>query len=148
MPPDYDIHSEMAAAPDGRRWIVEARRPRSGGDVGVTMLVVRTMADAEAVVWRDVLPPEADPAVHVATVAANIRAGRWPGADERPRPMSYWSPTLLVLAWLVLVTPLALLAWLRWLSGDASGVAPFVMTVAWGALGALVALVYTRSSTG
>jgi hypothetical protein len=137
----------MAAAPDGRRWVVEARRPRTGA-AGVTMLVVRTMADQDAVVWRDVLPPEADPVAHVATVAATIRSGGWPGDVPRPAPATYWSPTVMVLLWLVLVTPLALLAWLRWLSGDASGVAPLVLTVVWGATGATVALVYTRSSTG
>ena len=147
-PPEFDLHAEMAAAPDGRRWVVEARRPRAGA-AGVTMLVVRTMADTDAVVWRDVLPPEADPAAHVSRVAASIRAGGWPGGlDERPRPSTYWSPTILVLLWLVLFTPLALLAWLWWLGGDASSVAPTVMTVVWGATGALVALVYTRSSTG
>lgn len=137
----------MVAAPDGRRWVVEARRPRAGA-AGVTMLVVRTVADQDAVVWRDVLPPEADPVAHVATVAATIRSGGWPGDAPRSSPATYWSPTIVVLLWLVLVTPLTLLAWLRWLSGDASGVAPLVLTVVWGAAGAAVALVYTRSSTG
>jgi hypothetical protein len=141
---DFDLHAEMVAAPDGKRWVVEARRPRTGA--GVTMLVVRTLADA--VVWRQVLPPEADPAVHVATVASTIRSGGWPGADDRPAPSSYWSPTVLVLLWMVVVTPLALLAWLRWLSGDASAAAPLVFTVVWAATGALVDLVHTRSTNG
>lgn len=147
MTGDFDLHAEMVAAPDGRRWVVEARRPRTGA-TAVTMLVVRTMADTDAVVWRQVLPPEADPLAHVATVAATIRSGGWPGAEPRPAAATYWSPTLMVLLWLVLVTPLALLAWLRWLSGDASGVAPVVLTIVWAATGAAVAFAYTRSSTG
>ena len=145
--PEFDLHAEMASAPDGRRWVVEARRPRTGA-AAVTMLVVRTLADTDAVVWRQVLPPEADPVDHVATVAATIRSGGWPGGGTRPRPSTYWSPTLLVVLWLVLVTPLALLAWLRWLTADASGAIAAVLTVVWAASGAGVALAYTRSSTG
>lgn len=144
----FDLHAEMVAAPDGRRWVVEARRPRVEGG-GVTLLVVRTLADADAVVWREVLPPEADPVVHVMKVATTIRSGGWPGgaASTRPRPSAYWSPSTLVLLWLVLVTPLALLAWLRWLDGSASAVAPVLATVTWAATGALVALALSRSST-
>ena len=145
----FDLHAEMVAAPDGRRWVVEARRPRVEGG-GVTMLVVRTLADADAVVWREVLPPEADPVVHVMKVATTIRNGGWPGervGDDRVRAATYWSPSLLVILWLVLVTPLALLAWLRWVDGHASALAPVLLTVVWAATGALVALVFSRSST-
>lgn len=147
MTGEFDLHAEMVAAPDGRRWVVEARRPRARAGVGVTMLVVRTLADADAVVWREVLPPEADPVVHVAMVATTIRGGGWPGEAERPRPATYWSPSVLALLWLVLVTPLALLAWLRWVSGDASALAPLLLTVVWAATGALVALAYSRPTS-
>jgi hypothetical protein len=143
----FDLHAEMVAAPDGKRWVVEARRPRVEG-AGVTMLVVRTLADADAVVWREVLPPEADPVVHVMKVVTTIRNGGWPGtATARPRRPSYSSPSVLVLLWLVLVTPLALLAWLRWVGGHTSAAVPVVMTVVWAATGALVAVVSSRSTT-
>lgn len=146
MPGEFDLHAEMVAAPDGKRWVVEARRPRVDTGVGVTMLVVRTLADADAVVWREMLPPEADPVVRVMKVATTIRNGGWPGpTNQRPRPTSYWSPAVLVLLWLVLVTPLALLAWLRWVDGHTSAVVPVLMTVAWVATGALVAVVHSRS---
>jgi hypothetical protein len=143
----FDLHAEMVAAPDGKRWVVEARRPRVEG-AGVTMLVVRTLADADAVVWREMLPPEADPVVHVMKVVTTIRNGGWPGtAAARQRRPSYASPSVLVLLWLVLVTPLALLAWLRWAGGHASAAMPVVMTAVWGATGALVAVVSARSTT-
>ncbi|HET7655105.1 MAG TPA: hypothetical protein VFK42_18885 [Acidimicrobiales bacterium] len=149
MTEGFDLHAEMVAAPDGKRWVVEARRPRVEG-AGVTMLVVRTLADADAVVWREMLPPEADPVVHVMQVATTIRNGGWPGtrADgERVRARSYWSPSVLALLWLVLVTPLALLGWLRWVDGHASAAVPVVLTVVWATAGALVALVSSRSTT-
>jgi hypothetical protein len=143
----FDLHAEMVAAPDGKRWVVEARRPRVEG-AGVTMLVVRTLADADAVVWREMLPPEADPVVHVMKVVTTIRNGGWPGtAAARQRRPSYASPSVLVLLWLVLVTPLALLAWLRWASHDVSAAAPVLFTVAWVATGAAVGLVHTRATS-
>jgi hypothetical protein len=149
LPGDFDLHAEMVAAPDGRRWVVEARRPRTGTGVDVTMLVVRTLADEDAVVWREVLPPEADPVVHVAMVARTIRGGGWPGqSSERRPPSTHWSPAVLVLLWLVLVTPLALLAWLRWARGDVSGFVPVLLTVVWAATGAVVAFVYSRATPG
>jgi hypothetical protein len=143
----FDLHAEMVVAPDGKRWVVEARRPRVEG-AGVTMLVVRTLADADAVVWREMLPPEADPVVRVMKLATTIRDGGWPGtATARRRPPSYSSPSMLVLVWLVVVTPLALLAWLRWVDGHTSAAIPVVMTVVWAAAGAVVALVSSRSTT-
>jgi hypothetical protein len=146
-PGDFDLHAEMVAAPDGKRWVVEARRPRVEG-AGVTMLVVRTLADTDAVVWREMLPPEADPVVNVMKVATTIRNGGWPGTAtaRRARP-SYRSPSVLALLWLVVITPLALLGWLRWVDGHASAAVPVVMTAVWAATGALVALVSSRSTT-
>ena len=128
----------MVAAPDGTRWVVEAR----SGELGVGFLVVRTLTGAE--VFRELLDESVDVPARVDDVARSIEAGTWRAASvtaSRPRPgaATRWSPAAGFALWLLLLTPLALLAWVAWLADGVGGAWPTVATVGWAGAGLALA---------
>ena len=128
----------MVAAPDGTRWVIEAR----AGELGVGFLVVRTLAGAE--VFRELLDDTVDASARVDEVARSIEAGTWRAASVtslRPRPdaAARWSPAAGFALWLLLLTPLALLAWVAWLAGGVGAAWPTLATIGWAAAGVALA---------
>ena len=124
----------MVAAPDGTRWVVEARL----GELGVGFLVVRSLTGAE--MHRELLDDAVDPGARVDDVASAIAAGTWRAASPGPAtPRRRWSPAAGFAVWLLLLTPVALLAWVVWLAGGVGGAWPALATVAWAGAGVVLA---------